>query len=116
MEKEYQEKRIQDDIERKEFEQKCLAKFDADKRTLEEEQRTAVRKLEAQHVQLRVDMEKSEMERKAQMQRFLEEELGLDHDEHIPPAFGGRAAHEPPRTADGDLDLVAMLREIAEAP
>jgi hypothetical protein len=66
MEKEYHDKRIQDDIDRKEFEQKCLSKYEADKRTLDEEQRTAIRKLEAQHVQLRVDMEKAEMERKAQ--------------------------------------------------
>merc|ERR1719506_3108316 len=36
IEKEYMEKRSQDDIERKEFEQKLLAKFDADKRALEE--------------------------------------------------------------------------------
>ena len=50
------------------------------------------------------------------MQRFLKLELGLNDDEHIPPAFGGRAAHEPPRHANGDLDLVAMLREIVEAP
>jgi len=66
IEKDYQEKRIQDDIERKEFEQRILAKFDADKRILEEEQRTAIRKQEAQHVQLRVDMEKAEVERKSQ--------------------------------------------------
>jgi len=63
IEKNYQEKRVQDDIDRKEFEQRCLTKYDNDKRNLEEEQRACVRKLEAQHVQMRVDMEKAEMER-----------------------------------------------------
>jgi len=66
IEREYSEKRIQDDLERKEFEQRLLSQFEADKRGMEEEKRVAINKLEHQHVQLRVDMEKAEMERKAQ--------------------------------------------------
>merc|ERR1719201_47834 len=65
IETEYAEKRMQDDIDKKAYEQALLAKADEDKKFLEEEKNTAVRKLEAQHVQLRVDMDKAEMERKA---------------------------------------------------
>merc|ERR1719201_1384746 len=65
IETEYAEKRMQDDIDKKAYEQALLAKADEDKKFLEEEKNDAVRKLEAQHVQLRIDMDRAEMERKA---------------------------------------------------
>jgi len=105
MEKEYQEKRIQDDIERKEFEQKCLGKFDTDKRALEEEQRTAVRKLEAQHVQLRVDMEKNEMERKAQDKADM-----FEYEENL-----RQRCEEEKRQVEGEMKVEMQGREAKAA-
>ena len=32
----------------------------------------------------------------------------------LPHFFGGTAAHELPRTADGDLDVAELMRSLAE--
>lgn len=50
----------------------------------------------------------------SRMRDHLRTHLGLAEDE-LPDFFGGARVHAPPHTADGALDLVAMLRDLAEA-